>query len=45
MKHTAFLFLALTGILGIIATYPLNHPDPPVSGFNSVATPAASVYT
>jgi hypothetical protein len=38
MKHTAFLFLALTGILGIIGRVSAQSSQTrPVSGFNSVA--------
>ncbi len=38
MKHTAFLFLALTGILGIIGTVSAQSTQTrSVSGFNSVA--------
>jgi hypothetical protein len=38
MKHTAFLFLALTGILGIIGHVSAQSTQTrPVSGFNSVA--------
>jgi hypothetical protein len=38
MKHTVFLFLALTGILGIIGTVSAQSTQTrPVSGFNSVA--------
>jgi hypothetical protein len=38
MKHTAFLFLALTGILGIIGTVSAQSSQTrSVSGFNSIA--------
>ena len=38
MKHTAFLFLALTGILGIIGRVSAQSSQTrPVSGFNSIA--------